>query len=174
MTTFTGQLTDAQAQRLVDGVLLADEALEVEAHVRGCLECEALVAEYRALGDALSDLELPPLPSDFTEGVLALVETRERAVARERRIALGIAAGVLAALVVVAALLGAGTWAPAAAELVDSLGSAGRALRLGAQVLPPLFSALRLPIALACAALAFPLVVALSRLMTPSPRTEIA
>jgi anti-sigma factor RsiW len=174
MTTFTGHLTDAQAQRLVDDVLLPDEAAEVRAHARGCLECEALVAEYRALGDALSDLELPELPADFTESVVEMIEVRERAASRERRIALGIAAGVLAALVAVAAALGAGTWAPAAARLVDSLGAAGHALRLGAEVVPPLVAAIRLPLALACAALVLPLLVALSRLMTPSPRTEIA
>ena len=44
MTTFTGHLTDAQAQRLVDGVLSPAEAPEVERHAAACLECQALVA----------------------------------------------------------------------------------------------------------------------------------
>jgi Na+/H+ antiporter NhaD/arsenite permease-like protein len=43
VTTFTGHLTDAQAQRLLDGALLPAEAAESEAHVAGCAECQALV-----------------------------------------------------------------------------------------------------------------------------------
>lgn len=173
MTTFTGHLTDAQAQRLVDGMLLGGETAEVEGHARGCLECEALVASYRALGDALGDLELPPLPADFTESVLARIETRERAAVRERTAALSILAAVVAAAVAVFALAGASAWAPTIARGADGLGAALRALRIGAGFVPEVVAALRVQIVLAAATVAIPLLVALSRLM-PSPGTEVA
>jgi anti-sigma factor RsiW len=173
MTTFTGHLTDAQAQRLVDGALLDAEAADVETHAAGCLECQGLVASYEALGAALSELELPEVPLDFTEGVLARIEHRERAVARERRHAAGICAVLVIALVAAAVLAGAGAWAPAASRAVDLLGSAAGALRISADVLPPVLHAIRLQVALACTLLVLPLLLALSRLM-PSPRTELA
>jgi anti-sigma factor RsiW len=173
MTTFTGHLTDAQAQRLVDGALLEAEASEVRAHAGACLECQGLVESYRILGAALDDLALPPLPADFTESVIARIDAEELAVRRERRDAFAIFGGVLAALVAVAALAGAGTWAPAASRLVAELGAAGRALRIGAEVLPPVVAALRIHIALLCLVVVLPVLFALSRLM-PSPRTEIA
>ena len=56
----------------------------------------------------------------------------------------------------------------------EIVAQAGRAVRLAAGVLPPVVSAVRLPLALACAAAVAPLLFALSRLMTPSPRTELA
>ncbi|BDG06549.1 anti-sigma factor family protein [Anaeromyxobacter oryzae] len=173
MTTFTGHLTDAQAQRLVDGVLLETEAAEVEAHVAGCAACQAEVESYRLLGDALEGLEIPELPADFTVGVLERIETRERAVAHDRRAAAAIFGAALGGIVLAVVLLGAGTWAPEASRLVEGLGDAGRALRLSSDVLGPIVSALRIPIAAACAAAALPVLFALSRLM-PSPRTEIA
>lgn len=172
MTPSNGHLTDAQAQRLADGVLLDAEVAGVEAHLGSCAECQAAVESYRLLGDALEGLELPELPADFTDGVLARIETRERAIARERRAALTIVGAAVAAIALAVTLLGAATWAPAASGLVHGLGEAGRALRLGAEVLAPIVSALRLPIAVACAAAALPILFALSRLI-PSPRAEI-
>lgn len=173
MTTLTGHLTDAQAQRLMDGVLLAAEAAEVEAHAASCAACQALVESYQVLGDALGALEIPELPADFTAGVLARVDARERAVARERRFAVAICAGVLVALAVAVAAAGAGTWAPLASRVVSGLGAAGRVLRIGADVVTPVVAALRLQLALACAAVALPVLFLLSRLM-PSPRAEVA
>jgi anti-sigma factor RsiW len=173
MTTFTGHLTDAQAQRLMDGVLLESEAAEVEAHAAACRGCQALIESYQALGDALEALEVPELPADFTAGVLARIDVRERAVARERRFAVGICAGVLVALLVAVVLAGAGTWAPLASRVVNGLGATGQTLRLGAEVLPPIVSALRLQLALLCAVVAFPVLFLLHRLM-PTPETEVA
>lgn len=173
MTTFTGHLTDAQAQRLMDGALLDAEAAEVEAHAASCADCQALVESYQALGDALGALEIPELPADFTADVLARIDVRERTVARERRFAVTVCAGVLVALIVAVVLAGAGTWAPVASRVVNGLGTAGRALRIGADVVTPIVSALRLQLALACAAVALPVLLLLSRLM-PSPRAEVA
>jgi anti-sigma factor RsiW len=171
MTTLTGHLTDAQAQRLLDGVLRPGEAAEVEAHAAGCAACAALVESYRALSQALDALPVPELPADFTAGVLERVERHDRIVARERRAAVAVVAGALAALAAALVVFGADAWVPAATRFADQLGQVAHALRLGAQVLPPLLGVLRLPIAAAAAALALPLVLALSRFI-PSPRTE--
>jgi anti-sigma factor RsiW len=174
MTTFTGHLTDAQAQRLLDGALLEAEAAEVERHLSACEGCQALVASYSALGEALEEaLAVPDLPADFTAGVLARVDARARAAARERRFAMGICAAVAVALVLVAALAGAGTWAPLASRVVSDLGAAGQALRIGVDVVGPIVTALRLQLALLCAGLALPVLFLLSRLM-PSPSHEVA
>jgi anti-sigma factor RsiW len=172
MTTFTGHLTDAQAQRLLDGVLLPGEAAEVEPHVAGCADCQALLESFRALSEALDGLELPPLPVDFTEGVFARIDALERAAARERRFAFGIAVTAIAA-VCVAAVFTIGVWAPGLAAAVEGLGSAGRALRLGVDIATPVVSALRLYLALASALAALPVLYLLSRLM-PAPSAQIA
>jgi anti-sigma factor RsiW len=175
MTTFTGHLTDAQAQRLVDGALSAAEAAEVEAHEGACLECQALVESYRVLAGALDELPVPALPADFTASVLAAVDARERAAARERRLAAGILGAVAAALVALLLLAGPGAWAPAMSSAADQAGAAASVLRIGAGFLPAIVSALRLQIALAVAAFALPLLVALARLMpAPPARTESA
>jgi len=170
VTTFTGHLTDAQAQRLVDGALLDAEHDMVHAHEAGCLECQALVLSYRALSDALDELEVPELALDFTASVLAEIDVRAKAAARERRAAAVIsAAGAFALLVAVG--LSVGHWGDAVVRSLDLLGSAGTALRLALDVVAPVVSALRFHIALGCALIAAPFLLALSRLM-PAPATE--
>lgn len=171
MTSFSGHLTDAQAQRLLDGVLRAEEAAEVAGHAAACRECTALIESYRALSLALDALPGPELPSDFTAGVLQRVEEGERTAARERWAAAAVLGGILAALAVAVLVGGNGAWVPTAARLAEQLGAVSSTLRLGAEVLPPVVGALRVPIAAASAALALPLLFALSRLI-PSPRTE--
>jgi anti-sigma factor RsiW len=175
MTTFSGHLTDAQAQRVVDGALLEAETALVERHVAECLECQATVESYRALAVALEDLAVPPLPADFTAGVFARIDARERAAARERRWALGILGGAAVATVVAFVAAGAGAWAPAVSTAADAFGTLARAVRIGAGFVPTLVGAFRLQIILAAAAVAVPLLVALARLMpAPEPRTEVA
>jgi anti-sigma factor RsiW len=175
MTTFTGHLTDAQAQRLVDGMLSTAEAAEIEAHEGSCLECQALVESYRVLAGALEELPLPALPSDFTASVLSVIDARERAAARERRLAVGILGAVAVALVALVVLAGPGAWAPAMSSAAGQVGEAARALRIGAGFVPAVVAALRLQIVLAVAAFALPLLVALARLMpAPAARTETA
>ncbi|HEX9051693.1 MAG TPA: zf-HC2 domain-containing protein [Anaeromyxobacter sp.] len=166
-------LTDAQAQRLVDGMLPAAEAAALERHAAACVECRATVETYRMLAAALEDLEVPALPADFTDGVLALVETRERALARERRHALGILAVLAACTVAAFAFAGASAWAPFFSSVAESLGTAVRAFQIGETFVPQLVGALRLQIIVGAAALAVPLLMAISRLM-PHPRTETA
>jgi anti-sigma factor RsiW len=173
VTPQTPHLTEEQAQELVDGLLAPFEAEPLAAHAAACSSCQARVEAYRSLCQALDTLPLPELPADFTDGVLDRVDAQERARARERRTAVAVVAGTLGALVAALAAAGARTWIPAAAHLVDDLGAAARAVRFGLDVLPPVVAALRIPIAVACAAFTAPVLYALSRLTT-SPRTEIA
>jgi anti-sigma factor RsiW len=172
MTTLTGHLTDSQAQRLVDGALREDERSMVHAHEAGCLECQAIVASYRALSGALDALEIPDLAADFTAGVLERIDRSERAAARERRFA---AAIVLAgAFALVAALgLSVGHWGDAIVRGLDLVARAGQTLRVSFEVATPVLSALRVHIGLVCAVVVAPMLVALSRLM-PAPATETA
>jgi anti-sigma factor RsiW len=164
-------LDDERAQQLVDGALPPAEAARAAEHAAGCPGCAALVESYRALSLELDALPGPDLPDDFTASVLARVEDRERALARERRTAVAVLGAIALGLVGALVVGGNGAWVPAATELAGRLGSMTHTLRLGAQVLPPVLGALRLPIAVACAGLILPLLLALSRLI-PSPRTE--
>ncbi|HEY6099032.1 MAG TPA: zf-HC2 domain-containing protein [Anaeromyxobacter sp.] len=173
MTILTGHLTDAQAQRLLDGALSAAEAPAVERHVAGCAACQATVATYRMLSEALEDLDVPELPAGFTEGVLARIDVHERAAASERRHAVAILAGVLAATAVAFAVAGASAWAPVVSSIADLLAGAVRAFRIGSAFVPDVVGALRFQIIFAAAVLALPLMLALARLM-PAPRAETA
>jgi anti-sigma factor RsiW len=174
MTSPTAHLTDAQAQRLVDGMLSEAEAPAAELHAASCAACQATVATYRMLASALDDLEVPALPLGFTDGVLARIDSRERALARERKHAAAILAGVVLATVAAFAVAGAAAWAPVVASAVDFVGRAAHLFRIGASFVPDVVAALRFQILLAAAALAVPLLLALSRLMLPAPRTETA
>ncbi len=173
MTNPSLHLTDAQAQRLVDGMLSDGEAPVAERHAATCPECRATVETYRLLAAALEDLEVPALPADFTEGVLALDDDRERALARERRHAAAIV-GVLAACTAAAfAVAGASAWAPFFSSVAESFGTAVRAFQVADSFVPHLVGALRLQIIVGAAALALPLLLALSRLMPHPQRAEI-
>ena len=171
MTLFNGHLDDAQAQRLVDGALSAAEAPDVERHAAACAACRVNVAAYRMLAAALDDLQLPELPADFTDGVLARIETRERAVARERKHAVAILAGVALATAVAFVVAGASAWAPVVSSSADVLARAIHAARIGSSFVPDLLGAFRFQIIFATAVAALPLLLALARLM-PAARTE--
>lgn len=173
MMTFTGHLTDAQAQRLGDGLLDAARDAGVEAHAAGCAECAALVESYRILGEALDGLPVPELPADFTAGVLERIEAAEVRVVRERRVAVAILAAAAAATCAALVAAGVGGLATEVSGWAGGLGEAARALRIGSGVLPGLVSALRIQLLLGAAAVALPLLVGLSRLM-PAHRAEIA
>jgi anti-sigma factor RsiW len=173
MTTFTGHLTDGQAQRLLDGQLDPVRDADVAEHAAACPDCAALVESYRFLGEALEELERPELPADFTASVLARIDDVEAARARERRVGFAVMSAVLLAAAGTLAAAGAGGFATTVGGLADGLGDAARAFRLGQGVLPGLLSALRVQLLVGAAAVALPLLVGLSRLM-PAPRTEIA
>jgi len=158
-------LTDELAQSLVDGLLPEQARAQHQAHVDGCASCRALVESYAALADALDDLDAPLPPPDFTDAVMERIAAVEQVRAWERKLAFGIlgAASLVACAIFV--YLGAGAWVPVVARISQGLGGAVRALAIGTDVLSPLVSALRLQIALGCAALGLPLLFALSRLV---------
>jgi len=171
MTTLSGHLTDAQAQRLLERALDPRSDAGVAEHAASCAGCGALVESFRALEEALGDLRVPELPADFTAQVMARIDVVERAAARERRWAFGIAAAVI--LVAGVSLAGAGATGlgNAVSTVSERLDLAGRTLRVGLGVLPGLLSALRLQLLLATTALSLPIFYGLSRLM-PSARAE--
>jgi len=171
MTTVRGHLTEAQAQRLLEQSLDHSTDAGVTEHAAACAECGALVESFRALDDALDGLTVPELPADFTAQVMARIDVVERAAARERRWAFGIAAAVI--LVAGVSLAGAGATGlgNAVSTVSERLDLAARAIRVGAGVLPGLLSALRLQLLLATTALSLPIFYGLSRLM-PSARAE--
>jgi anti-sigma factor RsiW len=163
-------LDDEQAQLHLEGLLPGEEEARVRAHLGDCPACQALVASYQALGEALDGLPSAEPPADFTAGVLARIDERERVAARERRLVglvLG-AVGLVAAAA--AALAGQSAWAPALSVASARIAQAAQALRISGQVLSPLVEALRFHILVACAALGLPLLLGLSRLVPARTR----
>jgi len=158
-------LTDEQAQSLVDGLLPEASRADCQAHADACPLCAAVVASYVALQGALDDLDAPLPPRDFTDVVMQRIDARERQRAWERRLAFGILGAAACAACLIFAYLGAGAWAPIVARVTDALGGVVRVVSIGSDVLAPLVRALRFEIALGCAALGLPLLLALSRLV---------
>ena len=154
-------LTDEQAQLHLEGRLPEGEA----AHLLGCPECQALVLSFEALADALSALPAAEPPAGFTGGVLARIDERERALARERWVAAAVLAvfgiGTAAAL----GLAGQGAWAPVLSAASARVARGLDTLRLSADVIAPVVGALRVQIAAACAAVGLPLLLGLARLV---------
>jgi anti-sigma factor RsiW len=171
MTTIRGHLTEAQAQRLLEQALDPSTDGGVAEHAAACAECGALVESFRALDDALDGLTVPELPDDFTAQVMSRIDDVERAAARERRWAFGIAAAVLLVAGVSLAAAGATGLGNAVSTVSEQLDLASRTLRVGFGVLPGLLSALRLQLLLATTALSLPIFYGLSRLM-PAARAE--
>lgn len=166
-------LDDERAQLLVEGLLPAAALAEAGAHLAGCPACRDLVASYRALAEALGGLPSVEPPAGFTAGVLIRIESRERAAAWERRLALAILGAATAAAATFLAAGGQGSWAPTLSGWSSALAQATTALRIGADVAGPVLGALRVPIAALCAALGLPLLLALGRLV-PARRRETA
>lgn len=164
-------LTDELAQAYVDRALPDAERARWMAHLDGCAECGLLVDSYRALSAALDGLDAPAPPAGFTAAVMERIDVSERQRAGDRRLALGIL-GVATCLALAAlALAGSAGWAPALAGAAGAFARVAAAASLAVDVAAPLLHALRLQIALGCAALALPILFALSRLV---PRAAAA
>jgi len=161
----SGHLRDDQAQAFVDGLLDGPEREACRAHAAACADCQLLVDSYRALAVALEDLEAPAPPAGFTAAVLQRIDAAEAQRTWERRLALGILGAAAGLAVLLFALSGADAWARLAARLVDALGTAVTTTTLVREVASPILHALRIQIALGCAALGLPLLFALSRLV---------
>ncbi|HEY6105858.1 MAG TPA: zf-HC2 domain-containing protein [Anaeromyxobacteraceae bacterium] len=166
-------LDDERAQLLLDGLLPAAQAAEAEGHLAACPGCRALLESHRALAEALGGLLAPEPPAGFTAGVLARLERRQRTAAWERRLGVAILAAAAAAAGALFASAGESAWAGTVGEVLRSLGGAATALRIGAEVVAPVVSALRAQIIFGCAAVALPLFLVLGRL-APARRIESA
>jgi len=77
------------AQAFLDGLLPEPERARIEAHLEGCDACQAVVLSFESLEEALTSLPLAEPPADFTAGVMARIDERERAKAGERRAGAG-------------------------------------------------------------------------------------
>jgi anti-sigma factor RsiW len=158
-------LSEDEVQLHLDGLVPPGDLDRVTGHLDACAQCRALVRSFQALGEALDRLPLAEPPADFTLGVLARIDERQRAAARERRLAaivLGVTVGAMASTV---ALAGQSAWAPVLSEASAAFVQGVRAVRISGAVLSPVVGALRLPIAVACSALGLPLLLGLSRLL---------
>lgn len=160
----TPHLTDEKAQLHLEGLLPADEVPAVSAHLRDCPACQALVLSFEALEQALAGLPSGEPPADFTAVVMARIEEREQASARDRRVATAVLGAVGLATATALVLAGQGAWAPVLSGASARLAQALQALRISGDVLSPVVGALRLEIAVACAALGLPLLLGLARL----------
>jgi anti-sigma factor RsiW len=158
-------LDDALAQGFVDGLVSAPERRACATHLAACPDCALLVDSYRALSEALEELPAPLPPAGFTRAVMEAVDQRERVRTWERRLALGILGTAACAALALFAVAGATAWAPAVSGLFDGLAPLVTALRVTSDVLRPVLAALRLEIAVGCAAVGLPLLFALSRLV---------
>ncbi len=99
--------------RWVDGRMGVEERLALEGHLDACTSCRTQAEDLRKAGDALRDLEVPPVPMLLVDSILAELEKRPRPEPSLGRLLLGWslaarAGAVAAALVVVAAGVGAG------------------------------------------------------------------
>lgn len=163
-------LDDEQVQLHLEGFLPEEEEARVRAHLGDCPACQALVASYQALDEALGGLPSAEPPADFTAGVLARIDERERAAARARRLVAAVLAVAGLAAAVALALAGQSAWAPALSVASARIAQAAQALRISGQVLSPVVEALRFHILVACAALGLPLLLGLSRLVPARTR----
>ena len=63
---------------LLDGLTPSDERAGMEAHLRGCPECQAALARLRRLSSLLESPPTPPVPGGFTERLMALACQRRQ------------------------------------------------------------------------------------------------
>jgi anti-sigma factor RsiW len=160
-------IAEDEAQLYLEGAIEPSEAVRIDGHLAGCVECQALVASFEALSRALSALPLAEPPFDFTAGVMARIDEREESRAAERKVTLAVLGVVAAALVAGLALAGQAAWGPALSAISSTAVAALQAFRISSDVLSPVVSALRLQIAALSAVVAIPLFLALFRLANP-------
>ena len=166
MTDFR-HIAEDEAQLYLEGAVEPSEAARIDRHLAGCVDCQALVASFEALSQALSALPLADPPADFTVGVMARIDEREEAHAAERKVTLAVLGAVAVALVGGLALAGQPAWGPVLSAVSSTAVRLLQAFRLSSDVLSPVVSVLRLQIAGLTALVAIPLFLALFRLAAP-------
>jgi anti-sigma factor RsiW len=160
-------IAEDEAQLYLEGAIEPSEAIRIDDHLAGCVECQALVVSFEALSEALSGLPVAEPPADFTAAVMARIDELEDARVAERRATVAVLATVAVALVVALAVAGQSAWAPALSSVSSTTVGALHALRISSDVLSPIVSALRLQIIVVAAAVGIPLLLALFRFSTP-------
>ncbi len=160
-------LTEDEAQLLLEDCLSESDAARVAAHVAACPHCEAMVASFQALSEALSALPVAEPPADFTAGVMARIEEQESVRAAERRVTAAVLGTVAASIVAALAIAGQSAWAPALSAASSAAVQLLQAVRISTDVLSPVVSALRLQIIVGVAAVGIPLFLAIARLSAP-------
>lgn len=163
-------LDDAALQALADGSLRGPEGMTAREHCESCALCEGERAAYAALDARLSGLAVPPLPADFTAGVLAAAAGREQHLVARRQHAL---AAIPAAALALLSILG---WAFSAGpgQRVNEIVAGALAVREAADLAGPLVNALRLPLALGALVLCACVAAALVRALRPPARASEA
>ena len=167
-------LDEEKAQAFLEGLLTDGERAGVDRHLESCACCQALVLSFEALEEALSRLPAAEPPAGFTAGVMARIDEREKAKAGERRVVVAVLAAVSAALAVALLLAGQAAWAPALSAVSSAGVRALHGLRISADVLSPVVSALRVQIIVATAAVGISLLLVLSRLAAPRHAQVVA
>ena len=160
-------IAEDEAQLYLEGAIEPSEAVRIDDHLSGCPDCQALVASFEALSEALSALPIADPPADFTAVVMARIDEREEARAAERKVTLAVLGVVAVALVAALALAGQAAWGPVLSAGSSTAVRLLQAFRLSSDVLSPVVSVLRLQIAGLTALLAIPLFLALFRLAAP-------
>jgi len=160
-------IAEDEAQLYLEGAIEPSEAVRIDDHLAGCVECQALVASFEALSQALSALPLADPPADFTAGVMARIDDREESRAAERKVTLAVLGVVAVAVAAGLAFLGQPAWGSALSAVSSAAVGALQAFRISSDVLSPVVSALRLQIAGLAALVAIPLFLALFRLAAP-------
>lgn len=90
----------------LDGVLTRDEERELEIHLSGCPECQALADQLGQLRAGLAGLEDIEAPEGFSKRVMEQIKAEQKAISLFRRPQFKALAGLAACLVLVVGLYG--------------------------------------------------------------------
>lgn len=162
-------LSDETLQLLADDCLEGQARSEAEAHCAACAQCEALRTEYRELCCDLEGLACPPPPARFTASVMAAVEAREAALARQRKVAFGTLAGSGALAFLCFVVAGGGAWARQLSAITNRTLQLTHVLHVVLEAAQPVLLAWRLPLILAVSLICIPTLLALHRTVMPRP-----
>lgn len=160
-----GHLSEAALQSLADGTLRGPEGYKAREHCDACADCAAGVAELEALLGKLELLRDPLPPVEFTSAVLAAASARELQVRSGHQIRL---AAIPAALVAAVAILG-WTFSEGVVQRLADLRASLALARTVLDVVAPVVSAARVPLAMAAFAACLVLMALLSRALRPVP-----
>ena len=166
-------LSEQEIQGLADGTLRGPEGFAAREHCDACAACAAETEAFAALTKSLDSLVDPPVPADFTAGVLQAVSVRESALVQRRHTWY---AAIPAMAVAAFAMVG---WALSVAPAVhvDRLIGTWTTIRHVAAAAGPVLQALRFPLGIGAFLFAVVVLFVLSRTIRgnvsgPSPASS--